>query len=126
LNEPGRFREQAHHPYFSRERAVSMIINLRSEHTGATRQRKLGFSWTTLFFGFWPAIFRGDWKWGVIQFGIQLLTLGLSGFVFAFIYNKLHVQDLLENGYVPYDEFAAQALQGKGFVALNKEIAAAA
>jgi hypothetical protein len=91
-----------------------MRINLRNEHTGATRQRKLGFSWTTMFFGFWPAIFRADWKWGLIQLGIGILTLGLSSLVFMFIYNRLHIKDLLTNGFIPSDDFSTSALQNKG------------
>ena len=91
-----------------------MRINLRNENTGATRQRKLGFSWTTFFFGFWPAIFRADWKWGLIQFALGIVTLGLSGLVFMFIYNKLHIKDLLTNGFIPSDEFSTRALQNKG------------
>lgn len=94
-----------------------MTVNLTNAHTGATRQRKLGFSWTTLFFGFWPALFRGDWKWALIQFGLAIVTLGLSGLVFMFIYNKLHISDLLSNGYTPADEFSATALRGRGMLA---------
>ena len=92
-----------------------MTINLRNEHTGATRQRKLGFSWTTFFFGFFPALFRSDWKWALIQFALAFVTFGFSHLVFMFIYNKLHVTDLLENGYSPADEFSADALRSKGF-----------
>jgi hypothetical protein len=42
-----------------------MQIYMRNAHTGAKKKVKHGFSWTTLLFGFWPAVFRGDWKWPV-------------------------------------------------------------
>lgn len=59
----------------------------------------IGFSWTTFFFGCLPALIRGDWKWGLIQVVLAILTSGISILVFMFIYNKLYVKDLLDNGY---------------------------
>lgn len=40
-----------------------MKVMLKNENTGQIKQAKIGFSWTVFFFGFFPAIFRGDWKW---------------------------------------------------------------
>jgi hypothetical protein len=59
----------------------------------------IGFSWTTLFFGFWPAVFRFDWLWAAILFVACLLTYPLAAIVFAFFYNKIYVKRLLDNGY---------------------------
>ena len=70
---------------------------------------KLGFSWTTLFFGIFPALLRKDFKWAVIMLGISItinlfiygLGASLTSAVFAFIYNKIYIKQLLANGYRP-------------------------
>lgn len=74
-------------------------IMFENPHTGAIKEAPVGFSWTTFFFGFFPALFRGDWKWAVIQLLIALVTAGLSGLVFMFIYNKLYIKELIGSGY---------------------------
>jgi hypothetical protein len=74
-------------------------ITFENPHTGAIKEAPVGFSWTTFFFGCFPALFRGDWKWAVIMLFLGLITLGLSGFVFIFIYNKLYIKDLIGSGY---------------------------
>lgn len=76
---------------------------------GIIKEVKLGFSWTTLFFGIFPALFRKDYNWAIIMLGISitinlfLFGLGalLTSGVFAFIYNKIYIKNLLTNGYRP-------------------------
>ena len=70
-------------------------LMLKNPNTGEILRAPVGFSWTTLFFSFFPALFRSDWKWAVIQFLVAMPTFGMSAFVFAFIYNKLHIKELL-------------------------------
>lgn len=93
-----------------------MMVNLRHAQSGARRQCKVGFSWTTLFFGFFPALFRGDAKWATIMFVVALVTFGLSGVVFAFVYNKIHIKGLLEGGYAPADETSRAELVRRGIM----------
>jgi hypothetical protein len=85
-------------------------IYLENRITGYKRQAPVGFSWTTLIFGFFPALIRGDWKWGIIMFLCSLVTFGLSQFIFCFIYNKLYLKDLLNDG---YEIICVKNLEGK-------------
>ncbi|WAM37875.1 DUF2628 domain-containing protein [Leuconostoc pseudomesenteroides] len=100
-----------------------MRVNLSNPITNTFKQVKVGFSWTTFFFGCLPALFRGDWKWFGIMLGIDVVTgaftFGIAaavvGIVMAFIYNKLYITDLINNGYVPGDDSSKKALLSKGF-----------
>jgi len=74
-------------------------ITLKNPQTSITRQAPIGFSWTVLLFNFLPPLFRSDWKWAIIMFIIALLTWGLSAVLFAFIYNKLYLKDLIQAGF---------------------------
>ncbi|KGX89739.1 hypothetical protein N781_16090 [Pontibacillus halophilus JSM 076056 = DSM 19796] len=95
-----------------------MKVVLQNEG-GVTKQVKCGFSWTTLFFGFFPALFRGDLKWAAIMFITALVlgsfTFGVGGFiadvVFAFTYNKTYIKELIEKGYRPADDESRAILQ---------------
>lgn len=90
-----------------------------SNDAGVLKEAKVGFSWTTFFFGFFPALFRGDWKWALIMLVAASFTFGVSSLVFCFIYNKLYIKDLLEKGYRPADDVSASTLQSKGFITGN-------
>ena len=87
-----------------------MIIQLKSS-SGLTETVKVGFSWTTLLFGWLVPLLRGDLKWAIIMFivsniaraytlGTETFTLGpiasssngwtlMTSLIFSFIYNKL-------------------------------------
>ncbi|WP_029332408.1 hypothetical protein [Exiguobacterium oxidotolerans] len=90
--------------------------------SGLVKEVKAGFSWTTFFFGFFPAFFRGDVKWGLIQlvvgFVAAFATAGILGIViniaFAFLYNKIYINGLIEKGYRPIDQSFQQSLRQRG------------
>ncbi len=75
-------------------------IYFENPHTGEMRNAPVGFSWTTMFFGFFPPLFRSDWKWAIIMFLLFAVTFGVSSFVFPFFYNRLYIRDLINRGFV--------------------------
>ena len=74
-------------------------IHFENSKTGQRRDAPVGFSWTTLFWGPIPMIYRGNWKWAVIITIGALITFGISNIVFSFFINKSHIQDLINDGY---------------------------
>lgn len=95
-----------------------MIVYLRNS-VGVVKRVKLGFSWTMLFFGIFVPIFRGDLKWTVLFLILLIITSGLAWFVLPFIYNKLYIKSLLENGWFPADEMSRNAMHAKGLPVLR-------
>jgi hypothetical protein len=78
---------------------ASASVFLKNPHTGQLREAPVGFSWTVLFFGPFPALFRQDWFGFLIILLCALVTFGLSGLVFMFIYNGMYLRSLIRNGY---------------------------
>lgn len=74
-------------------------VNFENPKNGKMREAPIGFSWTTLFFGGIPALLRQHWVWAILQFIIGFFTFGLSGIVFAFIYNNAYAKYLIREGY---------------------------
>ena len=83
-------------------------IAMKHKESGIMKEGFYGFSWTTLFFGFFPALFRGDFitfiGGFVVSVIIGIFTLGIGtffiGLTWAFMYNKYYTRKLLERGYV--------------------------
>jgi hypothetical protein len=72
-----------------------------------TQSRKMGmqgFSWTTLFFGPFPALFRGHFLAFLVIIVLAFLTFGISSIIFAFLYNGWHWNWLISKGYSPVDQ----------------------
>lgn len=83
-------------------------IEMIHKDTEITKYGYYGFSWTTFFFGFFPALFRGDYKTFIGGFAVSLIlglaTFGIAwlviGIIWAFMYNKYYTRNLLEQGYI--------------------------
>jgi len=86
---------------------MAQIVGLRQKSTGLTKKGFVGFSWTTLFFGPFPALFRQDFLtfvgFFVVTVVLALLTAGIgnviAGIAWAFMYNRYYTRKLLERGY---------------------------
>ena len=95
---------------------MAQVVMMKNPKTGIIKKGFYGFSWTTLFFGFFPALFRGDLKVAVLVFILQSVTFGLASFIWAFIYNKRYTLKLIEHGYefsdTPEKNMAAMAALG--------------
>ncbi|MDE2738672.1 MAG: hypothetical protein OXH47_04025 [Paracoccaceae bacterium] len=74
-------------------------LYLKNPHNHHLREAPVGFSWTVLFFGFIPPLFRKDWLGAVIILVIAFFTFGLSNLVFGFIYNKMYLKGLIKDGF---------------------------
>ena len=82
---------------------ASTTIHLKHPSFEVTKEAPVGFSWTVFFFGPFPPLFRGDWKYGIIILIAAIFTLGISNLIFIFIYNKLYIKSLLDEGYTSID-----------------------
>ena len=80
---------------------MATAIPMTNAHTGGYTNAYEGVSWTTFFFGFFPALFRGHIAAGLLIFVAALFTFGLSNLVFMFTYNKWHFNYLMEKGFQP-------------------------
>ena len=95
------------------------------------KEAKIGFSWTTLIFGYWVPLLRRDYKiaglifllgvpMGVISLTVPALVwVGLGTWILnismGFIYNKMHIQGLQANGFKPATEADNDILLSNGF-----------
>lgn len=86
-------------------------ITLQHPTTGISKTGFYGFSWTTLLFGGFPALFRGDIIIGLVVIILNMFTMWVAGIIWSFFYNKFYTIKLVEKGYV--------------FVGTDAEIAAA-
>jgi len=91
-------------------------VNLKHKDSGALKKVKLGPSWTTLFFGFFVPLIRGDAKWFLIMLLLDVVSVWLASLILTFTYNKTYIHGLLEKGFVPADDESATALRAKRMI----------
>ena len=98
-----------------------MATTVNLERDGNLAKGFVGFSWTTLFFGFFVPLVRGDWKWFFIMIIACTLSVGLANIVFCFVYNKIYTRSLLvDKNFIPSDELSKKILAQHGIY--NKQI----
>ncbi len=97
---------------------MAHTVMMKQKASGITKKGFYGFSWTTLFFGALPALFRMDFMtflgafvlygilgWLSIFSGFIFLPIGLAiAVTWAFLYNGYYTKRLLERGYVFDDD----------------------
>ena len=91
-----------------------MQIEFKNEKTGLSKNCPTGFSWTTLFFGFFVPIVRGWYLYAAVFFALAMITAGLSMIVYPFIINKHYATYLIEHGYTPVSDDGVQRTQEMG------------
>lgn len=79
---------------------MAQLVRLKHAQSGVVKSGFYGFSWTTLFFSGFPAIFRGDLLTGVIVLVLSASSFWIVAVVWAFLYNRVYTTRLLEQGYV--------------------------
>ncbi|MBF0777772.1 hypothetical protein [Streptococcus cuniculi] len=101
-----------------------MKVNLVSP-TGQVKQVSVGFSWTALLFEFLAPVFRQDWKWAGIMFGVRIVVIIISHaldiyvfglgvrIVWGFLYNKLYIKERLATGWTPATDLDAEVIRTK-------------
>tara|TARA_B100000767_G_C19436702_1_gene398279 strand:+ start:65 stop:379 length:315 start_codon:yes stop_codon:yes gene_type:complete len=78
-------------------------LNLKHPEYEVIKKAPVGFAWTVFFFGFFPPLLRSDWKHAILIIVLGLFTFGLSTLIFMFVYNKMYVKSLLDEGYSSVD-----------------------
>lgn len=92
---------------------------------GLQKEVKVGFSWTTFFFGALVPLIRGDLKWFAIMLLLSIIlgsfTFGIGsivvGIVFSFKYNAIYTKGLIEKGYKASTEDGLATLKAKNIIA---------
>ncbi len=82
-------------------------IKMLNPNNGLIKTGFYGFSWTTLFFSAFPALFRSDFITFVGVFVVlTIIGIATEGFgiflamiVWAFMYNKYYTRRLIERGF---------------------------
>ena len=74
-------------------------VTIKDKKNHIVKEAPVGFSWTVLFFGGFVPLVRGDWSYFFIMLVAGIVTFGISGILFAFIYNRIYLQNSLNKGF---------------------------
>jgi hypothetical protein len=96
---------------------MATAIKMKHKETGLSKTGFIGYSWTTLFWGFFPPLFRGDFLTFLGVFAVLVvLSVGTAGIgaliamiIWSFMYNKSYTTRLIEKGYKFCDSEEANA-----------------
>ena len=91
-------------------------VRLRNT-VGVVKELKVGFSWTTFFFGGWVAMFRGQWGEVLKWFFLNPITIGMWGLTQCWTTNKKTIVNYIEKGYEPSSDTDRQRLVSKSVIA---------
>ncbi|MFE4029224.1 hypothetical protein ACFX4N_24005 [Priestia sp. YIM B13551] len=91
-------------------------VTLTHKQSQVIKQHKVGFSWTTFFFGGWVAMFRGQWSEVAKWVFLNPITIGIWGIVQCWTANGKTITSSLEKGYVPNTQADADLLISKGIL----------
>ena len=96
-------------------------VTLTHPQTGVVKNSYVGWCWPYYLIGWLLPIFRGEIGVGLIQLLLTTVTLGISGLIMPFLYNKQHMNRLLLAGW--QKNGAAQKIppQSHRFISVNKE-----
>lgn len=99
---------------------VGVIILARvklKNNVGVVKEAKVGFSWTTFFFGGWVALFRGQWGELIKWWLLNPITLFIWGVVQCWTSNNKFVISLIEKGYEPASDKDRELLVKRKIIA---------
>ncbi|MHA8109932.1 DUF2628 domain-containing protein [Lactobacillaceae bacterium Melli_B4] len=106
-----------------------MHASLTNDQTGQVKKVKVGYSWTFMFFTFFVALIRGDWKTAIIAIIVWFVGLFAYGtlsaafaIIYAFFYNKNYVNDLISDGYLPSSEIDKMLLLDNGYISTSTNV----
>ncbi len=114
-----------------------MMIALKNENTGKSKNIATGFSILALIFSWWVPIFRGEFSIAGKIFGIAAgiafveillnvsddMILGiwcLVSIIIASLYNKWRIKRLINKGFVPADSEAKKWLDDNGIIVMGE------
>lgn len=97
-----------------------MAIQIKHNVSGVIKKVPEGFSWTSLFFGWFVPLFRGDFQWAFLWLLISIFTVGIGQIIMAFTYNKSYLRRMMEIGYIPADDETLMKLTTKGIISPNR------